>query len=57
MLNGAIALNRFGLGARPRDTLPTDPKSSLLGQFDRFEPRPQALASVPARTRSRSATR
>ena len=49
MLNSAIALNRFGLGARPRDTLPTDPKSSLLGQFDRFEPRPQALASVPAR--------
>jgi uncharacterized protein (DUF1800 family) len=46
----AIALNRFGLGARWADPLPGDPKAWLLGQFDRFQARPQALASVPARS-------
>ena len=46
----AIALNRFGLGARSADPLPGDPKAWLLGQFDRFEPKPAALASVPARS-------
>jgi uncharacterized protein (DUF1800 family) len=49
MLTSAIALNRFGLGARPGDVLPSDPKASLLSQFERFEPRPTALAQVPAR--------
>ena len=46
----AIALNRFGLGARSADPLPSDPKAWLLGQFERFEPKPAALASVPARS-------
>jgi len=50
MAGTAIVLNRFGLGARFADPLPTDPKAWLLGQFDRFEPRPTALASVPARS-------
>jgi uncharacterized protein (DUF1800 family) len=50
MLTSAIALNRFGLGARPGDTLPTDPKASLLSQFERFEPRPSAIAQVPPRS-------
>src|SRR5213082_3443340 len=45
----AIALNRFGLGARPADPQPSDAKRWLLSQFERFEPRPQALADVPAR--------
>src|SRR5947209_7136672 len=49
MLSTTIALNRFGLGARPTDTSPTDPKRWLLHQFDRFEPRPQALTQVPTR--------
>ncbi|HEX5320439.1 MAG TPA: DUF1800 domain-containing protein [Stellaceae bacterium] len=49
MLNTAIALNRFGLGTRPDDALPSDPKDWLTGQFGRFEPRPQALAQVPSR--------
>src|SRR4051794_21904129 len=49
MLSTTIALNRFGLGARPDDQPPADPKRWLLGQFDRFEPRPQALAQVPPR--------
>jgi len=50
MLDTAIALNRFGLGARPGDTPPADPKSWLTAQFSRFQPRPQALAQVPARS-------
>nr|NUR38054.1 DUF1800 domain-containing protein [Sphingomonas sp.] len=49
MLSTTIALNRFGLGARPDDQQPSDPKRWLLGQFDRFEPRPRALAQVPSR--------
>ena len=50
MLSTTIALNRFGLGARPAEQVPTDGKRWLLQQFDRFEPRPQALAQVPTRT-------
>ena len=50
MLTAAIALNRFGLGARPTDSLAGDPKRWLLDQFGRFEPRPLALASVPSRS-------
>jgi len=49
MLPTTIALNRFGLGARPGDHPPADGKRWLLQQFDRFEPRPQALAQVPTR--------
>ena len=49
MLATTIALNRFGLGTRPDDQPPSDPKRWLLGQFDEFEPRPQALAGVPPR--------
>ena len=49
MLQTTIALNRFGLGARPGDQPPTDPKKYLLQQFDRFQPRPPALAQVPTR--------
>jgi uncharacterized protein (DUF1800 family) len=50
MTTTAIALNRFGLGARASDPLPSDPKAWLLGQLGRFEARPAALASVPARS-------
>jgi len=50
MLVATIALNRFGLGARPNDVAPADAKRWLLQQFDRFEPRPQALAQVPTRS-------
>jgi uncharacterized protein (DUF1800 family) len=49
MLPTAIALNRFGLGARPTEPAPSDPKSWLRGQLGRFEPRPEALAAVPSR--------
>jgi len=46
----AIALNRFGLGARSADNIPADGKAWLLSQFDRFEARPQALTTVPPRS-------
>ena len=43
----AIAINRFGLGARPDEALPADPKRWLLDQMAAFNPRPAALANVP----------
>ncbi|MDE1182360.1 DUF1800 domain-containing protein [Paraburkholderia sp.] len=43
----AIALNRFGLGARPDDTPPGDPKRWLIAQLDAYDPRPAAWASQP----------
>lgn len=43
----AIALNRFGLGARPDEAAPADPKGWLRAQLDRFEPRPAPFASLP----------
>lgn len=49
MLPTAIALNRFGLGARPPQPVRSDPKTWLLAQLGSFQPRPQALASVPGR--------
>lgn len=42
-----IAHDRFGLGARPGDTLPRDLRGFLLDQIDRFDPRPAALANAP----------
>ena len=50
MLTAAIALNRFGLGARPTDSPPADPRHWLLDQFGSFQPRPVALATVPTRS-------
>jgi uncharacterized protein (DUF1800 family) len=43
----AIALNRFGLGARADEAPPADPKASLLAQFDRYDARPAAWAGEP----------
>lgn len=48
MTAAAIAFNRFGLGARGDEPAVPDPKRWLLGQLDRFEPRPAALRSVPS---------
>ncbi|MBC7985415.1 MAG: hypothetical protein H7X93_01905, partial [Sphingomonadaceae bacterium] len=42
----AIALNRFGLGAKPTDRVPSDPRGWLLGQLGSFEARPPAIASA-----------
>lgn len=38
----AIAVNRFGLGARPGDAVPSDPRRWLLDQFESFDPQPSA---------------
>jgi uncharacterized protein (DUF1800 family) len=44
----AIALNRFGLGARPDEAPPSDPKKWLLDQLDAFQPKPAAFGALPA---------
>ena len=49
MLATAIALNRFGLGARPSQSAPADAKAWLRAQLGRFDPRPEAFAAVPPR--------
>lgn len=51
MSASAIALNRFGLGARPDEPTPSDPQRWLLSQADRFEalsPPWQSLPRTPA---------
>lgn len=47
MTAAAIALNRFGLGARPGDPVPADARRWLLEQFGRYEPLPAAWAAQP----------
>ena len=53
MSEASIALNRFGLGARPGEEGGAS-KRALLGQFERFEAQPapiaRAAASGPVRT-------
>ena len=44
----AIALNRFGLGARPGEALPADPRHWLIAQMAGFDPRPPVIANTPA---------
>jgi uncharacterized protein (DUF1800 family) len=47
MSEPSIALNRFGLGARPAEKAPGDPRRWLLDQFDRFATRPTPIAALP----------
>ena len=47
----AIALGRFGLGARPGDKVGADPRGWVAAQLARFETRPAALANQPGRAR------
>jgi len=42
----AIALNRFGLGARPDEVAPADPRAWVTGQFGRYEARPARFAAL-----------
>ncbi|HEY1607130.1 MAG TPA: DUF1800 domain-containing protein [Allosphingosinicella sp.] len=44
-----IALNRFGLGARPDEAAPADSKAWLRAQLGGFDPRPAAIAAAPTR--------
>ncbi|WP_419816355.1 DUF1800 domain-containing protein [Glacieibacterium sp.] len=46
MSPAAIALNRFGLGARPNDAVPGNPGHWLVDQFARFDPRPAGFAAL-----------
>ncbi|RZM28025.1 MAG: DUF1800 domain-containing protein, partial [Sphingomonas sp.] len=48
MSASSIALNRFGLGARPGDVVAGDPATWVMAQCDRFEPRPAVVASAPS---------
>ena len=47
MTPACIALNRFGLGARPDEPAPSDPKGALLTQFTRYEPMPAGWQARP----------
>ncbi|PZO73806.1 MAG: DUF1800 domain-containing protein [Sphingomonas taxi] len=55
MSASSIALNRFGLGARPGEGVSGDPANWVLAQCERFDARPPAIASAPS-TSSVSAT-
>jgi uncharacterized protein (DUF1800 family) len=47
LTTAAIAMNRFGLGARMGESPPADPKTWLSAQFDAFEVAPAAWSSQP----------
>ncbi|WP_240980105.1 DUF1800 domain-containing protein [Ramlibacter agri] len=47
MTPAAIALNRFGLGARADEAPPADPRGWLLAQLDRYEPLPPTWQAQP----------
>lgn len=42
----AIALNRFGLGARPGEAPPNDPAAWLKSQFSDYQPLPAAISKL-----------
>ncbi|PKP98861.1 MAG: DUF1800 domain-containing protein [Alphaproteobacteria bacterium HGW-Alphaproteobacteria-15] len=48
MSQASIAMNRFGLGARPDDRPGARPQAWLIDQFARYDPRPPAIAAQPA---------
>ena len=45
MSPAAIAVNRFGLGARADNTVPNEPKKWLLDQFSQYQAKPASLAN------------
>lgn len=47
MSAAAVALNRFGLGARPDDPVPADPRRWLLAQLEAYEPLPSPWQPLP----------
>jgi uncharacterized protein (DUF1800 family) len=50
MRPAAIALNRFGLGARADEPPPADPQRWLLAQLDAYDPLPAAWKPLPRTT-------
>jgi uncharacterized protein (DUF1800 family) len=51
MADASIALNRFGLGARPEESIPDNPKAWLKRQIEGFDPKPASIAAVPPRAK------
>ena len=51
MADASIALNRFGLGARPDERVPDNPQAWLRRQLEIFDPKPAAIAAVPSRVK------
>lgn len=49
MSEQAIALNRFGLGARGDERVGSDPRGWLKAQLAGFDPAPPAIAALPPR--------
>lgn len=49
MIDAAIAMNRFGLGARPTGNAPVNPADWLKSQIRSYEPSFPAMASQPSR--------
>lgn len=49
MIHAAIAMNRFGLGARPSGNAPVNPADWLKSQIRSYEPSFPAMASQPSR--------
>ncbi|MBT9463016.1 DUF1800 domain-containing protein [Hydrogenophaga sp.] len=47
MTPSALALNRFGLGARPDDAPPANPQRWLFSQLENYEPLPAAWKPLP----------
>ena len=47
MSAAAIAMNRFGLGARPDDPSPSDPRRWLLAQLDAYQPASSPWQPLP----------
>jgi uncharacterized protein (DUF1800 family) len=47
MANAAIAMNRFGLGARWNEDAPAKPQNWLIDQLARYNAAPQMIAALP----------
>jgi uncharacterized protein (DUF1800 family) len=46
-IDAAIAMNRFGLGAKAQQSVPAKPRQWLLDQLGRFDARPVVIAALP----------
>ena len=47
MTAASIAINRFGLGNRPDQQIPTASRAWLTAQFARYDPKPEAILNAP----------
>jgi uncharacterized protein (DUF1800 family) len=46
-IDAAIAMNRFGLGAKAQQSVRAKPRQWLLDQLGRFDVRPAVIAALP----------